>query len=348
MNDTNRKFFCCFSWKKELYLTLTVYIIECFCKSFSQTKRPFSSEVPAAAAAAGLSKRPLNVRTACHTEEPPNPRELSRAQPHSLSILQLGGRHDVWTRRSTTGRLHPDRQRQADRRTYIHLYKIEAGQQRHAVLRLLYAPQPLLGARHPGQPLVSPVAGRQWAVPDSRRNFDCVQVLPAASNQPPRLCPPPKVDLSREAGLQTAAFMPAFARTAQCGQRLLRTWLRRLLSSGVGGRGAPRSRSPALARTCPLCEPRCAVPRCAGSVWLRSAPLPQQRMTNTKQGNTFPASRFKINHFLCFLLNLTWHVFRFYVIDLYLLTHQHIFDLNWICERKFFHLRLTFLFWWEN
>lgn len=190
MNDTNRKFFCCFSWKKELYLTLTVYIIECFCKSFSQTKRPFSSEVPAAAAAAGLSKRPLNVRTACHTEEPPNPRELSRAQPHSLSILQLGGRHDVWTRRSTTGRLHPDRQRQADRRTYIHLYKIEAGQQRHAVLRLLYAPQPLLGARHPGQPLVSPVAGRQWAVPDSRRNFDCVQVLPAASNQPPRLCPP--------------------------------------------------------------------------------------------------------------------------------------------------------------
>lgn len=54
----------------------------------------------------------------------------------------------------------------------FHLYKIKARQQRYAVLGLVPAFQSLLSARHPERPVVSPVAGRQAAVLDSRRNFD--------------------------------------------------------------------------------------------------------------------------------------------------------------------------------
>ena len=53
----------------------------------------------------------------------------------------------------------------------LHLYKIKARQQSDAVLGLIPAFQPLLGTRHDERPVVCPVAGRQAAVLDSRRNF---------------------------------------------------------------------------------------------------------------------------------------------------------------------------------
>lgn len=72
-----------------------------------------------------------------------------------------------------------------NRRTDVHLYEIEAGQQGDAVLGLLPAFQSLLGTRHHERPLVSPVAGRQGAVPDSRRNFAETAADPPLPLDPP-------------------------------------------------------------------------------------------------------------------------------------------------------------------
>lgn len=65
---------------------------------------------------------------------------------------------------------------------WFHLYKIKARQQSDAVLGLVPAFQPLLGKRHHERPVVSPVAGRQGAVLNSRRNFG---EIPTDSGFPP-------------------------------------------------------------------------------------------------------------------------------------------------------------------